>query len=227
MDRTNPTQLPRVQALHAVLSKLKPGDQTFAQSLLNSYRQWGKLSDKQMEWVDKLTARATAPPQAARDDEVKYGQKIPGFTVVEDLLYRAAQHQQFPCIRLKTEKGQSIKLSPRKHSRQVKVTVSGGHGEAWGDVSNEVLDLKSLRFLADLPDVLNTLYQMAAHPVETAILYGKKYKSCCFCGISLTDPRSLLQGYGPICAENYGLPWGEEPERVSVDELEQLWKARE
>jgi len=25
----------------------------------------------------------------------------------------------------------------------------------------------------------------------------------------LTDPRSVSMGYGPVCAENYGLPWGE------------------
>jgi len=26
--------------------------------------------------------------------------------------------------------------------------------------------------------------------------------------VTLTDPRSVAVGYGPDCADNYGLPWG-------------------
>jgi hypothetical protein len=45
-------------------------------------------------------------------------------------------------------------------------------------------------------------------PQELAI-NGKKKGSCCFCGLSLENKNSLAVGYGPICAGNYGLPWGE------------------
>lgn len=214
-------QLPRIKMLHAVLDKLPNGKQAFANDLMNGYRRYGRLSPRQMEWVEKLILLATAPPQAATSEE--HSQRIPGFKCVEDLLYHAAAHIQFPCIRLQTEKGQRIQLRPRKGERAVTVHV----GDSRGVCRDEVLDTSYLRYLSDLTDVMNTLHEMAAHPLETAILYGKKFKSCCFCGISLTDPRSLVVGYGPICAGNYGLPWGEETlPKVTVEELEQLLEAQ-
>lgn len=213
-------QLPRVRELFMLHPKLSASDLRFAQSLQDSFRAYGKLSDKQMEWVEKLITRATAPPKAAR--EPSHSQAIPGFKAVEDLLYHAAQFVAFPCIRLRTEKDQHIQLRPRPNERAVTV-----HTEDYcGVYRNEVLDMSYLRFLADPTDVLNTLHQMAAHPLETAILYGKKYKSCCFCGIGLTDARSIVVGYGPICAGNYGLPWGEKDPEVTVDELEALMEAQ-
>lgn len=215
-------QLSRLQVLHSVMGKLPSGRQAFANDLMNNFRRFKKLSEKQMEWVEKLIVLATAPPQAA--SEPLHRQPIPGFKCVEDLLYHAATHIQFPCIRLRTEKGQNIQLRPARSQRGVTVAVGGARGL----VLQEILDTSYLRYLPDLTDVLNILHEMAAHPRETVILHGKKYKSCCFCGISLTDPRSIVMGYGPICAENYGLPWGEETlPPVDMNELEQLWEAQE
>jgi hypothetical protein len=45
---------------------------------------------------------------------------------------------------------------------------------------------------------------------------GKKYSHCCFCGLELTDAPSLAAGYGPICADKWGLPWGDAPEEEIV-----------
>lgn len=36
---------------------------------------------------------------------------------------------------------------------------------------------------------------------------GKEQGFCCFCSRTLTNDGSLEHGYGPICAEKYGLPW--------------------
>lgn len=50
----------------------------------------------------------------------------------------------------------------------------------------------------------------AATAAEAAQL-GWTTHHCCFCGIELTDEganRSVEVGYGPVCAENNGLPWG-------------------
>ena len=38
---------------------------------------------------------------------------------------------------------------------------------------------------------------------------GRELGSCCFCSRELSDERSTKVGYGPICADHYGLPWGE------------------
>lgn len=54
-----------------------------------------------------------------------------------------------------------------------------------------------------------------ADPESAAKAFAKATKSadrphgnCCFCGLHLTDARSVRAGYGPICAANWCLPWG-------------------
>lgn len=44
---------------------------------------------------------------------------------------------------------------------------------------------------------------------EEAARFGKVTGVCVFCSRKLTDERSITVGYGPICAEREGLPWGE------------------
>jgi hypothetical protein len=44
---------------------------------------------------------------------------------------------------------------------------------------------------------------------EQAARFGKLWGSCVFCSRLLTDERSVTVGYGPICAEHNGLPWGD------------------
>ena len=45
---------------------------------------------------------------------------------------------------------------------------------------------------------------------EDAKRFGDLYGQCVFCGLKLTDERSITAGYGPKCAENRSLPWGEQ-----------------
>lgn len=58
-------------------------------------------------------------------------------------------------------------------------------------------------------ELLAGLAAFAANPAQVAAEYGRATGSCCFCSRRLTDDRSLDAGYGPTCAERYGLPWGE------------------
>lgn len=51
-------------------------------------------------------------------------------------------------------------------------------------------------------------------PIRHAAAYGQRTSNCCFCRLTLTDGRSLAMGYGPVCASNWGLPWGDQ--RVST-----------
>lgn len=51
----------------------------------------------------------------------------------------------------------------------------------------------------------------------TVRVYGRNTGNCCFCARELTTGESVAMGYGPICADKYGLPWGEERARSSVD----------
>jgi hypothetical protein len=46
---------------------------------------------------------------------------------------------------------------------------------------------------------------------EQARAFGREFHACVFCSTPLTDDgdnRSVIVGYGPICARKFGLPWG-------------------
>ena len=57
--------------------------------------------------------------------------------------------------------------------------------------------------------VLDILTAFANDPAGVAAQYGILTGRCCFChGKKMTAPASKAVGYGPVCAKNYGLPWG-------------------
>lgn len=64
------------------------------------------------------------------------------------------------------------------------------------------------------------LRQFAADPVGYAASYGQESANCCFCGTTITSDDSLAVGYGPVCAEKWGLPWGIQPLEVQDKNLE-------
>jgi len=57
--------------------------------------------------------------------------------------------------------------------------------------------------------ILEFLKELNSNPLLVALTYAKATGNCMFCGRLITTNESLTVGYGPICAENWGLPWGE------------------
>ena len=55
------------------------------------------------------------------------------------------------------------------------------------------------------------LRDLADDPVRVAAEHGRLTGRCCFCNHGLDDERSTAVGYGPVCADHFGLPWGERP----------------
>jgi len=43
---------------------------------------------------------------------------------------------------------------------------------------------------------------------EQAAEFGHMFERCCFCSHDIDTPESTAVGYGPVCAEKHGLPWG-------------------
>lgn len=52
---------------------------------------------------------------------------------------------------------------------------------------------------------------------EQAAAFGKLVGRCCFCSHAIDTPESTAVGYGPVCASNYGLPWGEAITEVAIN----------
>jgi hypothetical protein len=51
--------------------------------------------------------------------------------------------------------------------------------------------------------------EIARTPDLCATAYGHATGQCSFCARPLSDDRSVAVGYGPICADKYGLPWSD------------------
>lgn len=62
--------------------------------------------------------------------------------------------------------------------------------------------------------------QIEADPIAAAKLSGKLTSCCSFCSRELTDELSVKAGYGPICAEHWGLPWGGKRSGITTVEMD-------
>lgn len=62
-------------------------------------------------------------------------------------------------------------------------------------------DLYPVKNAADRQRILAAI---AVDPRKASILYGKEIGACGVCGKTLTDPESIANGIGPVCAKNKG-----------------------
>ena len=65
---------------------------------------------------------------------------------------------------------------------------------------------------------INTLDDAKAEDawLVAGLAFAQEGSQCFFCGRDLDTPESLLVGYGPTCADNHGLPWGDKATPMSV-----------
>ena len=55
----------------------------------------------------------------------------------------------------------------------------------------------------DRDALLAVLAEFESNPLVTAVKYAKEFGRCCNCGITLTNPKSVALGIGPICRGYY------------------------
>ena len=182
----------------AALSEV-PGQ--FARDLIRHNGE-GRLSAKQWDWVHKLANDAGNPGPEERPLEA-----------VRGLIDRAFDAGlQYPKINLETIEGLPVRLSragDRSRAPGVIHVTDGkpfGENQFYGSIN---LDGVWRPTRNTPPEVLGFLLAFNADPEAVATAYGLRSGNCCFCARVLTDGRSVGVGYGPICADKFGLPWGE------------------
>jgi hypothetical protein len=128
------------------------------------------------------------------------------------LFEQAIAHKlQYPKIRLQTVTQTPVVLSRAgkmsKYTGQIMVTDGGpfGANRYFGRI-----DLDGVFHATDSADVpvFHLLQRLSENPADVASEYGKLTGNCCFCQLGLKDARSTAVGYGPVCADHFGLPWG-------------------
>jgi hypothetical protein len=198
------TTTPR-DTLLANLANLNAGDQRFAASLLGARNP----SEKQSFWIAKLAERATAPAPAPRATTA-----IGSLTGIKALFDKARQHLRHPAIVLNVESVGPVKLSVAGAKARVpgsiNVATNAPYGEStWFGRILEDGNFEASPREATPPTLTAKLSAFACEPAKVAAEHGKLTGSCCFCNRALTDARSTTVGYGPVCADNFGLAWGE------------------
>lgn len=141
-------------------------------------------------------------------------------TIIRMLDAAFAAGTKTPKIRLQTSAGQDIliyRAGPRagggKFEGSGSITDGRPFGESifFGRVDRDGQIRQPRKDGAEA--VAQAIVAFDRNPQTGAGSYGAASGNCCFCAQELTDPRSNPNeggvGYGPTCAKNFGLPWGE------------------
>ena len=174
-------------------------DNNFAQSLVSQYLNKGYLSDKQIFWVNKLAQEKNIKPD---NNSVELGK-------IAQLFQSAAARLKSPKITIAVN-GVTVKLSlagqNSRYPGSIHITDGRPYGANtyYGRITNGIFWPTNSCNQA----ILDILGQLNGDPIATMQAYGVRSGNCGFCNKQLTDERSIVVGYGPICAKHWGLPWG-------------------
>jgi hypothetical protein len=208
-----------LSALREVLPKLSASDASFASSLLAQHARKGSLSPKQWPWVDKLVERASAPPKAPGSSA-----EIGSLAGILALFDKAKGKLKYPAIVLAAPElpgglrvnvaGPKSKAPGSLNVMSVEKSEPGQWGNLqrayYGRVGLDGRYVSSAKGEAYVVSIAAKLRAFSEAPAAVAAEYGRLNGACCFCGLKLEDERSVAVGYGPVCAKNWGLPWGAE-----------------
>lgn len=183
----------------------------FACDLVDKGRRYG-LSEKQAAWVHILVVEAETPREAPAP--------VATVTGLRGMIDLAGGTLKFPKVNVTTESGQRIRLSRAGENSRTPGVIHVTDGKPYGESTYfGKIDLEGNLLPSDsmTPEVADFLQALNDDPEAVATAYGQRTGSCCFCSRELTDGRSVAVGYGPVCAEHYGLPWGDERASSTIE----------
>jgi hypothetical protein len=165
-----------------------------------------RLSYAQRAWLHIL-AEWTANPKPREES----GQKFPK---ILEMLTRARDAQKrLPKIEI-SHNGKPVVFKITKAGK-VNVTDGGPYGaNVW---YGSIQPNGDFRVGRETARVIDAIVALEADPARVASQHGVATGSCCFCNRDLTTKESRSVGYGPICADKFGLPWGEIDSNLDIE----------
>jgi len=177
----------------------------FAASLYRQYRTSKRgLSQKQLDWVHFLVYEMEHPTPKA--DKIDLGVSLSELVARFDL---AGSKLKYPKLHFDVD-GQHVMLgragNRAKFPGSLNITDGGRYGEnEWfGRIHRDGRFEPSRKCT---PEIVAFLKFFADDP-EAALLKHAKTGNCPFCNSKLSDPISVVLGYGRTCGKNWGLKWG-------------------
>jgi len=186
-----------IQDLRNVYRSLDPAGQEKARSLGDWFNRKGFWTEAQQRLVSSLVTR-TRLPTAQLD--------LTGLNALFDI---ASRNLQRPFIVAQVD-NQMVKISRASATSRNPgaVYVKAKGGDYLGKIAADGRWMPVAEAAA-FPNLAKLLADLADDPAGVARAQGQAFGHCCFCAKMLTDARSVKMGYGPVCADNFGLPWGE------------------
>ena len=130
------------------------------------------------------------------------------------LFTRAATHLRYPAINMRRKNGDKLRIYLATKG-YIAITLNGEYVGKLPAADKNIILYDSPLFNHN--ELMSELEAFMKRPISESALQGKEYGRCCFCNRELDNEGSIFHGYGPICAEKWGLPWS--AERNWLDDL--------
>jgi len=190
------TPLSPTEAYQAIADQPDAKKNDFQRSLCRAYP---NLSVSQKYWFYKI-ANDIVNPQTKAISGIKVNSS---FAKVKEVFDNAIRNGlKSPKLRLESPQGAKVVLSPAKATSTNPGFIYIKANDLYcGKISPDGIFSPS----RDCNDETQTYLMEFAHdPLKAAKEYGRKTGNCCCCGRELTDPVSIANFIGPICAEKFG-----------------------
>ena len=195
---------------------VSPKSKSFVESLLSQFAKKGQLSGKQQYWLRVYAEKIVTPKAsvAATVTELPaVGHALHKHLAAATAASKAKGGKWAPKIKFdKTDDHPAVQFKlagpASKTPGAIFVTDGGSYQQStyYGKIGADGVFYPANGCPQAVTDFV---VLFAKDPINQGAVYGQKYGRCCFCAKTLTDPKSTSVGYGPVCADNFGLPWGE------------------
>lgn len=195
--------------LFSIIEALPQSKRATAQSLCQGQAKYGSWTVNQRKFAKSLIRQAMQPilPQ---EDKLGLVGKMAGIYG----LFQSAKDSKlkWPKIHLSLEDGSPVVLAiagiKSKYTGSINITDGGKYpNNVWYgriDPEGHYISPKNSPDHGKLEQVQKLLRKLAEDPATVAAAHGLT-GHCCFCNKELTHDKSLAVGFGPKCAEKWGL----------------------
>lgn len=194
-------RLERVEELIVIFPQLTEKQGVFASSLINQFLKNHTLSALQWAHVENLVT------------DVKGVKPLYGdFRPIRVAFKLAGEHLKKPKIRLITDDDIYVQLTFDVDSSLIFMHRDGWQGNGrrkfLGYIYEDMIRPRGGKLFTD--SIYKLIEELAHDPQGVAKAMANKLGVCTFCAQRLSDPISKEAGYGPVCAEHWHLPWGDQ-----------------
>jgi hypothetical protein len=182
-------------AAAAWIQKERSSGNSFAESLYEAVLRFGSLSEGRMAAV----VRGIERDQARQQERVERVQAAPA--VQADLMKEAFDRAAAKGMKRIKVRIAGWTFTPAKAASNNPGAIYAKQGTEY---RGKVMDGRFIAVRGVSAEEVAEVTRIIADPKTAARAFGLKSGICSCCGRELTDPVSIENGIGPVCAENYG-----------------------